>query len=211
LRLTELASARAPRLTREQVAHVARSMLFPAVFVTVGFPVVCSVGNWWTETHGANSLARPSTVECAIAHTMAEGLRHREASTLTDPGWSADLKARIATHAMSEVDLQGFSPGPGYATGAHGGDWRWCRGMGAFVRGLGFARMGQSSFGATFAIDRPWISSDGTQAQVVLDYRPPWDVPANVPTPPTKALVWREALTLDRASGRWTVVGRSAL
>ena len=172
-----------------------------AAAVTAAFVLaVLGIGHWQTwqaESFGDRRLATPSPAECEIVRAVLADREPDRAVLLRGVG-AGDEPMGFRAFAWRSSGLR--TP--------PGADWRKCRGLGRYVRGLGMARFASGELGPMLYISRASVSGD--EARVFETFFPPKrlggvDVEARL-----SGAVRSWEVLLARSARGWTVVGREA-
>jgi hypothetical protein len=162
------------------------------------------------ETVGEADMAKPAADECAIARAALAAIH----ASGDDARWPASVGATAMTlktysPRVNPVDVPGFSDEEAdNLRSKTTADWRWCAGMGDFVRGLRWRPMGADDSSALLGLARPAMNAAGDEAKLYETFAAP---PAEGDThAPLRRGPW--LVTLHRnAGGAWQVESTTAL
>ena len=116
---------------------------------------------------GDPDLAKPAAVECAIAQAAVSAIH----GAGDDKRWEAgagvkEISLRATSQTVNPSDVPGYSDDEiADLRGKTTADWRACPGMGAFVRGLGWAAINPDESVANLAMGRPGVNTAGDEAK----------------------------------------------
>jgi hypothetical protein len=180
------------------LALLAGAAAVSAGFVLIGLALV-RWQTWQAESFGDRRLGGASPAECEIARAVLTDSRDHDRAALLHSVGAADQPMALRAFAW-------WSSGERIGRGA---DWRTCRGLGPFLRGLGMARFASGELGPMLYISRATVSAD--QARVFETFYPPKRLDgADVERRLSGAMrSWEVRLQRQPAGGRWTIVGRS--
>ncbi len=192
---------RIPRTPWKTVATFSAAVLATSAafsLVGVGFQ---RYGVYVAESFGDRRLDAPRPAECRIAWLLL-----------------SDLKTRRLDAALAAAGLRGQSVGlrafawrsSGVRTPGQGADWRYCQGLGRYVRGLGLAPMGSEDLGPTVYLSRAWFGPTGEEATVWETFAAHPAAVTHGPDPPQTTAGWTARLARD-AAGRWRIVSIAGL
>jgi hypothetical protein len=109
------------------------------------------VGNHDAESYGNRLLGAPGPDECRMARAIVRDFAQQR---------SADLR-RAAGAGERKLELLAYAWSSDGARAPPGADWRWCPGLGPYVRGLGLERMGGGGWGPSLYISRVATAGPG--------------------------------------------------
>ncbi|HZZ89471.1 MAG TPA: hypothetical protein VFE13_14165 [Caulobacteraceae bacterium] len=158
---------------------------------------------------GDADMAKPTADECAIARVALTAVR----ATGSDKTWQAAAgvhEMSLATYSkvINTADVAGFTDDEARNLRSKAAaDWRWCKGMGTFVSGLGWSGMGGEYSIAVLTLGRPGMSPAGDEARLYEAFM--------APKPDTGVLKLTRGpwlVTLHRAAnGAWQVASTEDL
>jgi len=209
-RIANLTSAKPPTA---QLRHI-----WPAIAVLAVIIGGLAGYVWWSRSHdqqvaetvGDASLGKPDPTECAIGRVVLASVH----GSGDDARWQAAVGAAAMTlkptsRVVNPVDVAGFSDEEADNLRAKiPADWRWCAGMGAFVRSLNWSPLGGDADTALLALSRPATNTAGNEAKVYVTFSAPradddGDAPRKKVGPwlvtlhPDAGAVWRLTATVD--------------
>jgi hypothetical protein len=178
------------------------AFLLGAAGVATGLALaVLGVARWQTwqaESFGDRRLGTPTPVECEIARAVLDDSREHERAALLRSVGAADQP--MAFRAFAWRSSGGRTPG-------QGADWRACRGLGPYIRGLGMARFASGELGPMLYISRASISGDS--AHVFETFYPPKRLDGADVEQALNGAMRSWDLRLARTGGRWRIVART--
>ncbi|MFI4974842.1 MAG: hypothetical protein ACHP84_09920 [Caulobacterales bacterium] len=166
------------------------------------------------ESVGAAELAKPSATECAVARAVIGQLHaDGEDAAVARRFGPSGQRMRLRELAISPAGLPGLSDDEVRDAASRGdGDWRWCRGMGSFVRSLGWSRMGTDDDLPELSISLPILNSVGDRATLFEVLAPPaaygLDRRDRADLQRGATLSWTVWMRRDRPAGAWRLVAR---
>lgn len=116
-----------------------------ALALILGAWVLWRAWFWYThsaayqETHGDANLARPTVTDCEIARAIVADV-HGQGRDRLLLSMFGDAKFSLQTFAFGWE--KPTAPPAGYAAPGDDGDWRWCAGLGGYLRSIGWVRLG---------------------------------------------------------------------
>lgn len=201
-RLTDIPESRWPRVP-------------PSVSVLVAVAsLLFSAWNWYTlsdayqELHGAANLAHPSVVDCAIAGVIVADIHGsgRDRQVLRMFG---DARLGLETSAWAWDKPAGLAAG--YRVAGGDGDWRWCPGLGRYVRSIGWVRLSDVlRQRSAINISTPAYNAAHDEAVAFVDAMPDPRSPGGWDGRDRLSAIKGELVFLkqDQRSGAWAIVGR---
>jgi hypothetical protein len=163
----------------------------------------------YQESHGAANLARPSVADCAIARAIVADVHGtgRERQLLRMFG---DAKLSLQTFAWGWE--KSAAPPAGYLITGSDGDWRWCAGLGSYVRSVGWVGLGDvlHQRSAMF-ISKPAYNAARNEAIVFENALPDPRAANGFAGPDRRSAFGGDLVFLknDQRTGAWGIVGHS--
>ncbi len=163
----------------------------------------------YAESHGAANLARPSVVDCAIARAIVADV-HGAGGERQLLRMFGDAKLGLQTFAWGWE--KPAAPPAGYLITGSDGDWRWCAGLGGYVRSIGWVGLGDVlRQRSTIGITRPAFNAAHDEAVAFQFALPDPQVAHGLAGPDRRRAFEGELVFLKRGqpTGGWKIVGRS--
>ena len=138
------------RPRRPRLGPAGRAARFAAVVAAVGasFAAACCalawVGDHDAESYGDRRLAAPRPDECRLARAIVRDFALTRSAALR----------RAAGAGERKLELLAFAWRSDGARAPPGADWRWCPGLGPYVRSLGLERMASGGMGPSLYVSR---------------------------------------------------------
>lgn len=124
---------------------------------------------------GDPGMDKPAADECAVARAAASAVH----AAGDDKRWETSagvttMSLGAHSRVINAADVAGFTDAEAdNLRGKAAADWRWCGGMSAFVRGLGWSAMGTDNGVAELGLGRPGLDKAGDEARLYEDFAAP--------------------------------------
>lgn len=133
------------------------------------------VGQHAAEMAGDPDKAKPSAGECAIARAVLAAIHASSDDTRWRTGvGTTTMTLKAGSQVINPADVSGYGDDEAddFRSKA-AADWRWCPGMGVFVRGLGWGAMSDEADTPELSLGRPGMNAAGDEAKVYEAFMAP--------------------------------------
>jgi hypothetical protein len=154
---------------RPRPGSALRTVRFAGVALSVAAAYLAAAGGLgWLETYDAENfgdrrLAAPRPEECRMAREIVRSFAERYSSRLRRAVGAGDRKLELLAFAWWSDGLRA----------PPGADWRWCPGMGRYIRSLGLERMASGGMGPSLYISRASPPTGSAGSRFWVTFFPP--------------------------------------